>query len=386
MLRSITIDLESEVAMLKCIDIQGEGGMSMRKVLLVLLMVLVLAGNLFAAGAKESDDTVKIGVSFADFATERWPREAEMMTELAKERGAELIYQVANHDPKLQNDQIENMILQGVDVIIIIAQDGSAAVTAVEEAEKSGVKTIAYDRLIPSNKLSAYLTFDNVEIGRAQARGILKVKDSGNFMLLGGSLDDNCAVLVREGQMEVLQPYIDKGQIKVVVDQWVQNWDPAEATKIMENALTAQQNRIDAVVSSNDGTALGALQALEAQGLGGIVPLSGQDATAAGCQSIVDGGLTMTVFNDVRLLAPMAVDLAIDLVQNGAMVKELKEYSLYELTVDETYRNAGNVGCYFIPVVEIDKSNVYEEIVVSGYQPYDEVYRNVPVADRPPRP
>lgn len=358
----------------------------MKRMLIVLLMASVLVGGLFAAGAKEADDTIKIGVSFADFATERWPREAEMMTELAKEKGAELIYQVANHDPKLQNDQIENMILQGVDVVIIIAQDGSAAVTAVEEAAKSGVKTIAYDRLIPSNKLSAYLSFDNVEIGRAQARGILKVKDSGNFMLLGGSPDDNCAVLVRQGQMEVLKPYIDKGQIKIVVDQWVQNWDPAEATKIMENALTAQQNKIDAVVSSNDGTALGALQALEAQGLGGVVPLSGQDATAAGAQSIVDDGLTMTVYNDVRLLAPMAVDLAIDLVKGGDVAKSLKDYTLYELTLDETYRNAGSVPCYFIPVVEVDESNVYDEVVASGYQPYDEVYRNVPEADRPPRP
>ena len=358
----------------------------MKKLLIALLIASVLVSGLYAAGAKETDDIIKIGVSFADFATERWPREAEMMTELAEAQGAELIYQVANHDPKLQNDQIENMILQGVDVVIIVAQDGSAAVTAVEEAAKSGVKTIAYDRLIPSNKLSAYLSFDNVEIGRAQARGILKVKDSGNFMLLGGSPDDNCAVLVRQGQMEVLQPYIDKGQVKIVVDQWVQNWDPAEATKIMENALTAQQNKLDAVVSSNDGTALGALQALEAQGLGGIVPLSGQDATAAGTQSIVDGGMTMTVYNDVRLLAPMAVDLAIDLVKGGSTVDELHEYSLYELTLDETYRNAGKVDCFFIPVVEVDKSNVYEEIVVSGYQPYDEVYRNVPAANRPPRP
>lgn len=359
----------------------------MKKIVIVALMVLVLVGTLFAAGSTEKkSDKVKIGVSFADFATERWPREAEMMTEIAKENGAELIYQVANHDSKLQNDQIENMILQGVDVIIIVAQDGLAAMTAVEEASRSGVKTIAYDRLIPTDKLSAYLSFDNVEIGRAQARGILKAKDSGNFMLLGGSPDDNCAVLVRQGQMEILQPYVDSGKIKIVVDQWVQNWDPADATKIMENSLTAQQNKIDAVVSSNDGTALGALQALEAQGLAGKVPLSGQDATSAGAQSIVDNGLTMTVYNDVRLLAPKAIELALDLVRGGSLTKNLQEFSIYELTLDEAYKNAGSVNCFFIPVVEVDKSNVYEQVVASGYQPYDEVYRNVPTEARPPRP
>jgi len=358
----------------------------MKRTAIVLLMAMFLVGTLFAAGSSEKSEKIKIGVSFADFATERWPREAEMMTKLATEMGAELIYQVANHDSKLQNDQIENMILQGVDVVIIIAQDSSAAITAVEEATRSGVKTIAYDRLIPTDDLSAYLSFDNVEIGRAQARGILKVKDSGNFMLLGGSPDDNCAVLVRQGQMEVLKPYIDSGDITIVVDQWVQNWDPADATKIMENSLTAQQNKIDAVVSSNDGTALGALQALEAQGLGGIIPLSGQDATSAGAQSIVDNGLTMTVYNDVRLLAPKAVELAIDLVKGGSMISNLEEYSLYDLTLDENYKNSGSINCFFIPVVEVDKFNVYEQVVASGYQPYDEIYRNVPAGNRPPRP
>lgn len=349
-----------------------------------IFLVVMFTLSLFANG--QSEKRVKIGVSFADFATERWPREAEMMEALAKEHGAELIYQVANHDVKLQNDQIENMILQGVNVLIIIPQDGLAAVTAVESAAEAGVKTIAYDRLIPTDKLSAYLTFDNIEIGRAQARGILKVKDSGRFMLLGGSPDDNCAVLVRQGQLEILQPLIDKGRIQVVVDQWVTNWDPAKATEIMENSLTAQRNRIDAVVASNDGTALGALQALQAQGLGGKVPISGQDATAAGSQSIVDGGLTMTVYNDVRKLAPMAVELAIDLVKGGPSLSKLQKFTMLELTLDKAYANSGSINCFFVPIVEVDKSNVYEEIVVSGYQPYDEVYRNVPVSKRPPRP
>ena len=95
---------------------------------------------------------------------------------------------------------------------------------------------------------------------------------------------DNNAILFRQGQMEIVQPYVDKGIIKIVADQWVDNWDAANANKIMENILTAQQNKIDAVVASNDGTALGALTAMKAQKLNGIVPISGQDATADGCQ------------------------------------------------------------------------------------------------------
>ena len=128
-------------------------------------------------------------------------------------------------------------------------------------------------------------------------------------VLSGGSPTDNNAVLVRQGQMEVIQPYIDSGVIKVVADQWVNNWDAAEALKMMENILTAQNNKIDAVVASNDGTALGELQALKAQGLAGKVPISGQDATADGCNSIVKGEQTVTVYKDIRLLAPKAVDM-----------------------------------------------------------------------------
>ena len=110
--------------------------------------------------------------------------------------------------------------------------------------------------------------------------------------------------------MEIIQPLVDKGQIKIVADQWVENWSPANATKIMENILTAQQNKVDAIVASNDGTALGALQAMNAQGLAGVVPISGQDATADGCNSIVKGELTVSILKDVRDLAPLAVQLA----------------------------------------------------------------------------
>jgi D-xylose transport system substrate-binding protein len=205
--------------------------------LVTLLLVLLLAAA--PAGAK----TIKIGLSISDFETERWPVEQAIMTKLAAEKGAQVISQVANHDPKLQNDQIENMVLQGVDVIIIIAEDGAAAASAVESAARDGVPCIAYDRLIKSDKLAAYISFDNVEVGRTQARGVLGKVDKGRFVLLGGSPTDNNATLFRKGQMEILQPLIDKGQVKVVADQWVENWSPANATKIMENILTASRIR-----------------------------------------------------------------------------------------------------------------------------------------------
>jgi D-xylose transport system substrate-binding protein len=342
---------------------------------------------IFANGSGEKPamkgGPIKIGLSFSDFATERWPVEQALMTKLAAAQGAQVMSQVANHDAKLQNDQIENMALNGANVIIIIAEDGAAAAAAVDECAKGGVKTIAYDRLIKSPNISAYISFDNTEVGRAEARGVVKVVDHGNFFLMGGSPTDNNAVLVRNGQMEVLKPYIDSGKIKIVADQWVDNWDPATATKIMENVLTAQHNNIDAVVASNDGTCDGAIQALKAQGLAGKVPISGQDATAAGCNYIVLGEQTVTVYKDVRLLSPMAIDMAIKLAK-GQPIEGLQMYNLSDLTLDKNQK--GQVPCKFLPVVQVDKSNVYDEIVKSGFQKYDDVYQNVPDSEKPARP
>jgi D-xylose transport system substrate-binding protein len=347
----------------------------------IAVLAVVIALALFAGQAFAKD--IKIGASFSDFATERWPVEAELMKQLAAEQGAEVIVQAANHDAKLQNDQIENMILQGVDVIIIVAEDGAAAASAVESAAADNIPCIAYDRLVKSDKLAAYISFDNVAVGRAQGQGVLNVVDKGKFVLLGGSPTDNNAILFRNGQMEALQPLIDSGQIEVVADQWVENWDAANATKLMENILTAANNDVDAVVASNDGTALGALQAMKAQGLAGKVPISGQDATAAGCKSIVEGELTMTVYKDVRLLTPMAIDMAIKLAK-GEEIPGLKDFTLAELTLDDNLQ--GTVPCNFLKVVPVDKSNVYEEIILSGFQSYDEVYRNIPEDQRPPKP
>lgn len=346
-----------------------------------ILMVAVFTA-LMVTSPVIAADKIKIGLSISDFETERWPKEQALMTKLAHEQGATVISQVANHDAKLQNDQIENMVLQGVDVIIIIAEDGAATASAVAAAAQDGIPCIAYDRLVKSDKLAAYLSFDNVEVGRVQARGVLAKVDKGNFVMLGGSPTDNNAVLFRQGQMEIIQPLVDKGQIKIVADQWVEGWSPANATKVMENILTAQSNNVDAVVSSNDGTALGALQAMKAQGLAGKVPLSGQDATAAGCKSIIEDELTMSVYKDVRLLSPMAINMAIKLAK-GEKITGLTNYKLSELTLDDKLK--GDVPCKFLKVVGITKDNVYEEIVKSGFQKYDEIYKDIPEDKRPPR-
>ncbi len=364
--------------------------MKSNRILMTILALMVIA-SMVLAGCAKAPGKVKVGLSFSDFATERWKNEDTLMRKLLEEKGYEVISQEANHDVKLQNDQIDNMVAQGVKGLIIIAEDGAAAATAVDKAAAAGVKVIAYDRLIKTKNIAAYLSFDNVEVGRQEALGVMTAlglpgstkwtKDNpAKVVLSGGSPTDNNAVLVRQGQMEIVQPYIDQGVVKIVADQWVDNWDAANAEKMMENILTAQNNQIDAVVASNDGTALGELQALAAQGLAGKVPISGQDATADGANSIVKGEQTVSVYKDIRQLSPKAVDM-MDALLKGQPITGLKEYTLKVLTGEDL---EGNIQALFLPVQQVTKDNVYDLIVKSCFQPYDDVYRDV-TANLPPK-
>lgn len=346
-----------------------------------------------AAAPAAEGEAIKVGLSFSDFATERWKNEEVILRGLLEERGYEVLSQEANQDVKLQNDQIDNMVSQGVKAVIIIAQDGDAVVTAADKAADAGVAVIAYDRLIKSPKIAGYISFNNVEVGRQQADGVMKALDIANWdvaangpariVMLGGSPTDNNAILFRQGQEEIVTPFVEAGTAEIVADQWVENWDAANALKLMENILTGAGNDVDAVVASNDGTALGALQALNAQGLAGTVPISGQDATADGCNSIVKGELTVSILKDIRNLAPIAVDM-VDAILAGEAVEGLAEYTLAELTNDQS--KEGNVQALFLPVEQVNADNVFDLCVANGFQSYDDVFRDIPEDQRPARP
>jgi D-xylose transport system substrate-binding protein len=334
---------------------------------------------------------VKIGISMSDFQTERWKPEADLMKSLLEAKGYEVLMQEANYDANLQNDQIDNMLSQGVKGLIIVAEDGEAAAIAVDKAAMAGVKVIAYDRLIKSSNIAAYLSFHNVDVGRNQADGVMKAlmagydtsKGPARVVKLGGSPTDNSAHLFRKGQDEIIDEYVKDGEIEIVADQWVDNWDPANAQQLMEDILTAQNDQVDAVVASNDGTALGALEALRAHGLAGKVPISGQDATAEGCNSIVKGELTVSILKDIRNLAPIAVDLMDKLVK-GQSDPSLKSFAMPELTNDPN--GQGSVQAYFLPVQQVNRDNVYDLCVKNGFQSYDVVYQDIPENQRPPKP
>jgi len=345
----------------------------------------------------QAQGKILVGLSFSDFETPRWSQENAIMTAALQAKGYDVVSQQASHDPKTQNDQIANMVTQGAKAIIIVAQDASAAATAVDDAAKAGVVVIAYDRLIATPNISAYITFGLTKVGNGQADGVLKAlgfdptnpgptdkwtKDTPvNLVKLEGDPGDNNAKFFEAGQDETLKPFVDAGLVNVVARQNIANWDETNAVTAMENILTSQNNKVDAVIAANDNLGLGALQALTAQKLS--VPVSGQDATPAGCNSIAKGQLTVTILKDYRVMAPQAVDL-VDEFLNGKKDPDLQSYKLSDLTgnADAT----GEVMAKYLPVTEVTAANLYDAVVVSGFASYDDVYQDIPDAQRPPRP
>ncbi|MFJ2990082.1 D-xylose ABC transporter substrate-binding protein [Collimonas sp. NPDC087041] len=273
---------------------------------------LTVISNAAMADAKNP----KIGFSIDDLRVERWARDRDFFTAAAEKLGAKVYVQSADASEQRQISQIENLISRGVDAIVIVPFNATVLNNAVKEAKKAGIKVLSYDRLILNADIDAYISFDNEKVGEMQAEGVLKAQPKGNYYLLGGSPTDNNAKMLREGQLKILKPSIDKGDIKIVGQQWVKDWSPTEALTIVENALTANNNKIDAIVASNDGTAGGAIQALAAQKMAGKVPVSGQDADLAAVKRVVAGTQVMTVYKPLNLIASEAAKLTVQLVRN----------------------------------------------------------------------
>ena len=272
---------------------------------------------LFSAGAAHADaKNPKIGFSIDDLRLERWTRDRDYFTQAADKLGAKVYVQSADASEQRQIAQIENLISRGVDVLVIVPYNATVLNNAIREAKKAKIKVLSYDRLILNADIDAYISFDNKTVGELQAQSLVQLKPKGNYYLLGGAPTDNNAKMLREGQLKVLAPLIDKGDIKVVGQQWVKDWSASEAMAIVENALTANGNKIDAVVASNDATAGGAIQALASQKLAGKVAVSGQDADLAAVRRVIAGTQSMTVYKPLKEIASSAARLAVQLVRN----------------------------------------------------------------------
>ncbi|QFT61737.1 D-xylose ABC transporter substrate-binding protein [Roseivivax sp. THAF30] len=284
------------------------------------LLAAVVATVGFSSAAI-AQDNLTVGVSWSNFQEERWKTDEAAIRSALDEAGAEYVSTDAQSSSAKQLSDVESLIAQGVDALIILAQDSQAIGPAIDAAFAEGIPVVGYDRLIEDDR-AFYLTFDNVEVGRMQARAVLEAAPTGNYVMIKGSPTDPNADFLRGGQQEVLQEAIDAGDITIVGEAYTDQWLPANAQRNMEQILTAQDNNVDAVVASNDGTAGGAVAALTAQGMEGI-PVSGQDGDHAALNRIAQGTQTVSVWKDARDLGNRAGEIALSLA-GGTEMSEIE--------------------------------------------------------------
>ncbi|MCO6408276.1 MULTISPECIES: multiple monosaccharide ABC transporter substrate-binding protein [Hoeflea] len=330
-----------------------------------------------------AQDKGTVGIAMPTKSSARWISDGNSMVEQFTAAGYATDLQYAEDDIPNQLAQIENMITKGVDVLVIAAIDGTTLSNALENAAASGIKVIAYDRLIrESGNVDYYATFDNFKVGVQQASSLvdgLKARFGEgpyNVELFGGSPDDNNAFFFYNGAMSVLQPLIDSGNVVIVSGQMGMDkvgtlrWDGAVAQARMDNLLSAHYTDmpVHGVLSPYDGLSIGILSSLKGVGYGSgdlkMPIVTGQDAEVPSVKSILADEQYSTVFKDTRELARVTVGMVEALLQGGT--PEINDTSTYDNGVKV-------VESYLLEPVSVDKSNWEEILIGSGYYTMDQI-------------
>src|ERR1039457_5376648 len=296
----------------------------------------------------------------------RWQLDQDLFVSRAKELGAEVSVQVAHFEEAARSIQEGDLADQGVDVLVVISPNEGNGADVVNAAHQSGIPVIAYDRLIKDCDLDLYISFDNVKVGKLQAEYLVKRVPRGNYLLIGGPSTDTNAQQFLRGQMEVLQPYIDRGDIRIVGEHWVKGWFPLEALMITRDALDMTGNKVDAVVASNDGTAGGVIRALAGKNLVRKVPVSGQDADLAACQRIVEGTQSMTVYKPIKWLAAQAAESAVAIAKKQPLPG----------TLQMVPNGKKDVPSNLFSPIAVDIANLKATVIADGLHSEAEIYKN----------
>ena len=327
--------------------------------------------NLSTKIKQDTGDKVIIGFSLDSLKEPIWKVNKQEFIKKANELGAEVRVEQANSDDNVQLSQIDKLISEGVNVLVVVPHDGEICAQAVEKAHEAGIKIMSYDRLIKNSDVDLYVAIDNYTVGVLQAEEMLKNVSSGNIAYVGGSESDNNALLFRQGAMDTLDKY--KDSINIVMDKYSKDWKAEEAYNNV-NELLSQSTDIQGIICANDGTASGAITALDKHGLAGNIPVTGLDSELAACQRIIEGTQLMTVYKPTKEIAGKAAELAIELAEG----KNVNTNS----SIDNGKIQA---PAYFVDPVVVTKDNMMDTIIKDELHDYDDVYKNIPENERPKR-
>jgi D-xylose transport system substrate-binding protein len=350
-------------------------------IMVVSLALSVLIGLVVARGGAESavastatttstqGGEILVGLSLDTLKEARWQADRDLFVAKAKELGATTLVQSANSDDTRQMQDIEALISRGVRALVIVAHDSKTMARAVDIAHKSKIPVIAYDRMIRDADVDVYVSFDNERVGEQQAEYLVKHLPGGKGKIVrihGAPTDDN-AKTVKKGQDKVLEPYLTRGDIQVVHEDWAEEWKPEAGKKIVNAAITRVGRGFDGVLAANDGTAGGAIQALTEEGIAGKVIVTGQDAELPALQRIMAGTQTVTVYKPIKDLARIAADTAVKLAKR-------------EVVIAKTGVPNGKleVPAILSTTTAVDKSNLADTVVKDGFHTKEEIERGTP--------
>jgi D-xylose transport system substrate-binding protein len=319
----------------------------MKKKLLI-YTVLLVAGYMVMHSCELRKKTPVIGLLMDQFNVERWANDTAYFIKAVNELGGKVICLAANGDANKQMEQAKQLLEKDVDVFVILPVDTKKAADIVLMVKKEYSKyVISYDRLIQDAYIDYYISFDNAKIGELQADYIITRMQKGNIALIGGPPSDQNSFYLKGGQLGVLQPYIERGDVKVVYNKMVDAWTFEEGYRLARECL--QNNQVDAIIAGNDLLARGAIKALQEKGLAGKVLVAGQDADSQARENIVLGLQTMSVYKPIAEIASNAARMAVDLangkdIDNATFTLNNGFKMVPSLLLNPQVVNRGNIG------------------------------------------
>lgn len=327
-----------------------------------ILSVILFSIFAFYGCKRAGENNLRIGFVLDNMNEERYAKDKAFFEAKAKELGADVIFASAESDVAQQMTKVENMISSGVKALVIQPVDSNASASMVKAAKEAHVPVIAYDRIINNAPIDLYVTQDSFKVGVLQAEAAVKAMGKkGNVVILSGAQGHSVAEAITSGVKSVLSRYPD---IKVVVHQYHPGWSSELALRTTENALTKQQNNVQAILANNSGMARGAVQAVAEQKLSGKIFIAGADADLASIRDITKDRQQFEVLKDIRPLAEAAAAAAVQLAQGKAIQSDgkISNGSSVEIAVINT------------PVYPVDRLNLDEVVIQSGFHSKQDVF------------
>ncbi len=343
------------------------------KRVIVLLISVILAVYIAGCAAEkpQDDDQIKIGFMVDSLVIERWQKDRDIFVAKAKELGAEVVVKNANENAELQSKQVRELVDMGVDVIVIIPYDKEDIGQALKQAKRSGVKVISYDRLARYGDVDAYLSFDNIEVGRLMGNALVEKVPEGNYVIINGSPKDNNSFMFNEGYMSAISPKVTSGEIRIVKEIWAEDWREIYAYNAVAELIN-EGVEIDGIIGGNDDLAEGTIKALLERQLASQVIVVGHDGNLSACQRIVEGTQYVTIYKPIKTLAQKAAEIA------WAMAIQGDAFDMSEQT--DVLINDGERDVPYVSVTPylVTKDNLAETVIKDGFHTKEEVYRNIP--------